>query len=162
MGRRLLCMAALAFSLISCVDIDHRLGQSYLATGLQYDVYTEEFPIEDIEMQLPDSVSGFSLYRFTVGAIRDEYFGLTTRSAAFTLVPMDDSLDLGKPGTRVFKSFHFAAVTDSVSIADPDQANILQNINVYALTEPIDFSSSEPVISYDATRRITKGIPVYD
>ena len=158
---RLFLGTVLACCLSSCVSVDEHLGQSYLSTALQYDIYSEEFPLSDIRMDMPDSLSSYSLYRFTFGAIRDEIFGLTTRSAAFTLVPVRDTLDFGKAGTRTFKRFHFTAVTDSVSCADASQANILQNVNVYELSDAIDMTNAYPEIHH-LGKRITQGIPLYN
>ena len=148
-----------AACLTSCFGIDNQLGDSYIATNQKYDIYTAEFDLEDIEMACPDSLSGFSLYRFTVGAIRDDVFGLTTRTAAFTLVPVNDTLDFGRNAT--FKSFHFTAPYDSVSCDDPSQAHILQNINVYALEKELDMKANDPKIVH-GDKRITLGVPVYN
>lgn len=158
-GRALSCLAAIV-GLCSCVSVNEELGQSYIATNQQYDIYTTTFPIDDIRMEQPDSLSAYSLYRFTIGAVRDETFGLTTRSAAFTLVPINDTLDFGRAGTQKFRSFHFAAVYDSVSCATPDQQFILQNVNVYELDNAIDYTVAYPKVSF-SSRRITDGVPVY-
>ena len=123
----------LALAVNSCVTVDKSLGEDYIATNQQYDVYTASFPIEDLRMEQADSLSSYSLYRFSFGSIRDELFGLTTRMTSFTLVPVSDSLDFGIPGTQKFRQFHFAAVSDSVSTDNPSQAHILQNVNVYEL-----------------------------
>lgn len=157
-------LAALSVAILginSCVEVNEEMGSSYLATDLQYDVYTTSFKIDDIDMDIPDSLSSYSLYRFTVGAIRDELFGLTTRSAAFTLVPVLDTLDFGLEGTQEFHSFHFAAVFDSVSVATPDQAYILQNVYVYELQDSIQYAQVYPELNIGTTR-ITDGIPVYN
>ena len=154
--------AAVAGILInSCINVDKSLGESMIPDSQLYDIYTAEFPIDDIRQEMVDSLSGYSLYKFTVGAVRDETFGLTTRSAAFTLVPVNDTLDFGEPGTQVFRQFHFAAVTDSISYDDPTQEHILQNINVYELDKAVDLTKLYPKISYGKTR-ITDGVPVYD
>lgn len=145
----------------SCVNINTSLGESFIADNQLYDLYTVEFPIEDIRMEMADSLSSYSLYKFTVGAVRDETFGLTTRSAAFTLVPVSDTLDYGKPGTQVFRSFHMSAVPDSTSYDDFSQQFILQNINVYELDQAIDHSKVAPEVRY-TKKRITDGIPVYN
>ncbi|MBQ9702772.1 MAG: hypothetical protein IJV63_07280, partial [Bacteroidales bacterium] len=68
-------------------------------------------------------------------AIRDEVFGLTTREAAFTLVPALDSIDLGTDPRAVSFSLFFEA--DTVSCADDSQAHIIQNIYVTELTAPL-------------------------
>lgn len=145
----------------SCVNINTSLGESFIADNQLYDLYTVEFPIEDIRMEMADSLSSYSLYKFTIGAVRDEMFGLTTRSAAFTLVPVSDSLDYGKPGTQVFRGFHLSAVSDSTSYDDFSQQFILQNINVYELDEAIDYSKVAPEVHY-TKKRITDGVPVYN
>ena len=145
--------------LTACFGIDDQLGESYIATNQKYDIYTTEFDIDDVEMHVADSLSGYSMYRFTVGALRDPVFGLTTRSAAFTLVPVADKIDFGKNAT--FKSFHFTAPYDSVSCDDLSQAHILQNIHVYALEQELKMNTSEPDLTH-STERITKGIPVYN
>ncbi|MGN1233253.1 MAG: hypothetical protein ACI4UJ_07390 [Candidatus Cryptobacteroides sp.] len=145
----------------SCVNINTSLGESFIADNQLYDLYTAEFPIEDIRMEMADSLSSYSLYKFTIGAVRDETFGLTTRSAAFTLVPVSDTLDYGKPGTQVFRGFHMSAVSDSTSYDDFSQQFILQNINVYELDEAIDYSKVAPEVHY-TKKRITDGIPVYN
>lgn len=156
----LLASLAAIVGLHSCIAVNEELGQSYLATNQQYDIYTTSFPIEDIRMEQPDSLSAYSLYKFTIGAIRDEEFGLTTRDAAFTLVPINDTLDFGKAGTQQFKSFHFAALSDSISCATPDQQYILQNINVYELENAIDYTEACPEVKH-SSKRITDGIPIY-
>ena len=74
-------------------------------------------------------------------------------------MPVLDSVDFGKD--PVFKRFKFKAAVDSVSVADESQANILQNVNVYALDEPLGskeyFSRAE--IKH-GSKRITKGVPI--
>lgn len=142
----------------SCVNVDKTLGESMIPDNQLYDIYTAEFPIDDIEQDMPDSLSGYNMYKFTFGAVRDETFGLTTRSTAFTLVPVADTLDFGKNAR--FRQFHLSAVADSISYADPSQQYILQNINVYELDAPVDFSKTNPGISY-SRKRITDGVPVY-
>lgn len=147
--------------LCSCVDINNQVGSSYLATNQQYDLHIAEFPIEDIVLDTPDDLSGFNYYHFTVGSVREETFGLTTRTTAFTLVPVSDTLDFGKEGTRVFRQFHFSAPKASTSFAQDNQEYIIQNVNVYELTESLDLEEAYPQVSH-GTKRITKGIPVYN
>lgn len=165
MNRRFPSLAALAFiagalAVGSCVEKNKSLGEDYIPENQRYDIYTAEFNLDDIEMRHPDSLSGNSLYKITVGAIRDEVFGLTTRSSAFTIVPMADTLDFGDPGTQIFRGFHLSAPLDTISCDDPSQAFILQNLNVYELTSPLDPQSANPRIRYDSSKRISKGIPV--
>ena len=110
-------------------------------------------------MKPVDSLSGYSSRRINFGAIRDDDYGLFQRGCALTLVPVLREFDFGT--NPVFKQFKFQAESDSVSVADKDQLNILQNVNVYALTEPLDpkkyYSRLEIKHGQD---RITKGIPV--
>ena len=148
-----------AACLTSCFGIDNQLGEDYIATNQKYDIHSVEFALEDIELASPDSLSGYSTYRFTVGAIRDPEFGLTTRSAAFTLVPVADTLDFGK--NAKFRAFHFTAPSDSISCDNLDQEYILQNIHVYALEEELDLTAIAPKI-VPSKERITKGVPVYN
>ena len=143
----------------SCINVDKTLGESMIPDSQMYDIYSAEFPIEDIDQEMADSLSGYSMYKFTFGALRDETFGLTTRTAAFTLVPVNDTLDFGKNAT--FRQFHLSAVSDSTSYADPSQQYILQNVNVYELDKAIDYTKLYPEISY-TKKRITDGIPVYN
>lgn len=154
-----LCIGLACLS--SCVDVNEGLGQSYMAKNQQYDIYTAEFPIEDIRMEKPEELSAASSYRFIVGAIRDPLFGLTTRSTTFTLVPVMDTLDFGKPGTQKIKQFHFVAPIDTLSYASESQAHILQNINVYEVEEYVDVKKASQEIKH-GNRRITKTVPIYD
>ena len=142
----------------SCINKDQSLGESMIPDNQMYNIYTAEFPIEDIEQEMADSLSRYSMYKFTFGAVKDETFGLTTRTAAFTLVPVNDTLDFGKNAR--FRQFHLSAVSDSVSYADPSQAYILQNVNVYELEKPLDYTKLNPELIY-TRRRITDGVPVY-
>lgn len=143
----------------ACINENKSLGESMIPDNQLYDIYTTEFPIEDIEQDTADSLSGYSMYKFTFGALRDETFGLTTRSTAFTIVPIADTLDFGENAT--FRQFHLSAISDSTSFADPTQQYILQNINVYELDEAVDLSKTNPTLSY-TKKRITDGVPVYN
>ena len=143
----------------SCVNVNKSLGESMIPDSQMYDIYTAEFPIEDIEQEMADSLSSFSMYKFTFGAIRDEAFGLTTKEASFTLVPVSDTLDFGK--NAKFRQFHLSAVADSTSYADLSQEYILQSVNVYELDKALDYTKLSPEVSY-SKKRITDGIPVYN
>lgn len=153
---------ALAFALClapACVKVDQRLGQDLIDKSLLYDTYTVEFDLTDIQLRKTDDLSGYSDTRITLGAIRDETFGLTTRSSAFTLVPALDTIDLGVNPEPVKFDIHFAA--DTVSVASEDQRHILQNVYVYALTDSLDRTSggiNKPIPH--EKERITRGVPV--
>ena len=159
--RKALILAALPLALASCIKTSTELGKDLIDKSLLYDTYTVEFPIEDIRLRRANDLSGFSDTRITIGAIRDETFGLTTRSSAFSLVPALDTLDLGTDPEFVRFMVHFAA--DTISTATPGQEHIFQNFYVYALTDTL--SSKESGTNRDiphGTEIITRGIPVYD
>lgn len=157
--RKLPAILALMAGLVSCVGVDQNLGGDFIPTDQKYDFHTAEFDLDEIWMKSIDSLTAYSSRRITIGSIRDETFGLFSRGSVVTLVPVLDSVDFGK--NPVFQRFKFKAAVDSVSVSDESQANILQNVNVYALTEPLGtneyFSRSEVK---HGDRRITKGVPV--
>jgi len=153
--------ALIFFGLTSCIEVDTQFGIDLIPRSHTYDIYTAEFPITDIRMEMVDSLSGFSQTRITVGSIRDEDFGLTKRSCALTLVPINDSLDFGK--NPKFKRFHFTVAHDTLSYAQETEKHILQNINVYELSKPFDFNMVDlnGTVEHGKTR-ITRSIPLYD
>jgi len=162
MTSRFFAIAAAVFCCFSCVEVDYHLGGSLMPITQTFDVYVKERPIEDVEMRMADSLSGFSSTRVTIGAVRDEKYGLTTRACALTLIPMYlDSLDLGK--NPKFKGMHFSIARDSSSVEDPSQEVIFQNFNVFELDHAID-----PLKDYDCNKPVshkntplTKSRPVY-
>ena len=159
--RKALILAALPFALASCIKTSTEIGKDLIDLSLLYDTYTVEFPIEDIRLRRADDLSGFSDTRITIGAIRDETFGLTTRASAFSLVPAVDTLDIGTDPEFVRFTVHFEA--DTVSTAQPGQEHIMQNFFVYALTDTL--SSKESGTNRDiphGTEIVSRGIPVYD
>ena len=134
-------LVAAAFVIIgahSCVTVDRSLGSNLIPLSQLYDVYTVEFPLTDIRMKMLDSLSGYSNTRITIGAVRDDEFGLTTRGCALSLVPVLDTVDFGK--NPEFRYFRFTAARDTISYADASEKDILQNVNVYELDKPMDFS----------------------
>ena len=157
--KKLLAAIALVAALMSCVNVNEEIGGDFIATNLKYDFYTTEFDLEDIWMKPVDSLSGYSSTRINFGAIRDDTYGLFKRGCALTLVPCVNDVDLGD--NPVFQKFKFQAAIDSVSVSDRSQSNIIQNVNVYALSEPLDpnkyFSRTDIKHSEE---RVTKGIPV--
>ncbi len=157
--RKLTAIIALAAGLASCVGVDQSLGGDFIPIDQKYDFHTAEFDLDEVWMKSIDSLTAYSSRRITIGSIRDETFGLFSRGSVVTLVPVLDTVDFGKD--PVFRRFKFKAAVDSVSVADESQANILQNVNVYALTEPLgskDYFSRAEV--KHGTKRITKGIPI--
>jgi len=159
---RLLPAAAAAILLAGCVGIDSELGGSMLPVSNTYRIVNAAPVAISVDQKMADSLSGFSSTRITVGAIRkDDEFGLTTRSSVLTLVPIFDAdFDMGK--NRIFQSLHFQAALDSVSVEDKGEAGIIQQLNVYELTAPLDMvknSDCNGTIAH-GSKRITKGVPV--
>ena len=157
-----LCLGA-ALILPGCVHVDNSLGQGLVDKSLLFNTYTEEFPLEEIQLKSSDALSGYSDSRITIGAIRDDVFGLTTREAAFNLLPVLDTIDLGTDPKAVSFAIYFAA--DTVSCADDSQARILQNIYVTELVRPLpsdddDMSNTQFIAHGD--KIITKGLPTYN
>ena len=160
MNFKLPALVALALSCAACVDNNYNLGGSLVPVDQTYSVFCKSLPIEDIYAQMADSLSGYSSTRITVGAIRDEAYGLTTRSSVVSLVPINDTLDFGV--NPKVKRLHFAAALDSLSVADETNEHILQNVYVYPLERPLDaakdFNCNADVPH--GTGTITKGIPI--
>ena len=157
--KRFLCGAILLAGLCACAEINEELGGDFIAVNQQYDIYTAEFDIADIRMGKIDSLSGYSSKRITIGSIRDDTFGLCRRGCALSLVPVLDTFDFGK--NPVFQRFTFRAALDSISVPDPSQQNILQNVRVYPLTEPLDYKRNffRSSVAHGSTP-ISKGVPV--
>ncbi len=168
MSRRLqhltIYAAALIFGCCSCISTNDELGSDLLPLDQQYDTFTASFPIDDIEMRMADSLSGYSQKRITIGSIRDPEYGLTRRAAAVTLVPCYDSLDFGD--NPKFESFRMTLTRDTMSLASESDRNMLQNVNVYALEESpkkaYDINALERGTVRHGSKRITKGIPVFN
>ena len=119
----------------SCVEINEELGKEYIPYRHQYDVYMDTLYLQDIRLGKTDSLSGYSSSRITIGAVRDNVFGLTKRSSAFTIIPMSREMDFGDNPRCT--QFHFSIVRDTLSWPDESQEHIIQNINVFKLTEKL-------------------------
>ena len=159
---RFLTAAAAAILLAGCVGIDSGLGSSMLPVSNTYRIVNPAPIAIPVSQKMADSLSGFSSSRITVGAIRkDDEYGLTTRSSVLTLVPIFTAdHDMGE--NRIFQSMHFQAALDSVSVEDLSETGIIQQLNVYELTRPLDFVKDfdcNGTIPHGSTR-ITKGVPV--
>ncbi len=159
-----LTFAAVICFAASCVYVDQNLGANLAPANQIYEVHMAEFPLTDVKMGFADSLSAYSDSRITVGALRDERFGLSTRSSAVPLVPVLDTIDVGIDPILLY--FHFTAVRDTTSVADFSQQKILQSVNVYELTTVLDstfiYSWDDRYDSfYDSSERITEGVPVY-
>ena len=156
-GAALVCAA-------SCVYVDDNLGQNFIPGDQIYEVRTATFDLDGIRMGYSDSLSAYSSSRITVGAIRDSKFGLTSRSSAFTIVPVVDTINVGE-NPRVTQ-FHFTVSRDTTSVEDEGQTNILQNIYVHRLEHVLDSTYLYTVDLNDkdfiGKETITRGIPVYN
>ena len=160
-AKKLVNTATILGLAVSCVNINTELGKEFIPTRHQYDVYTVEFNLKDLKFAQTDSLSGYSSQRITIGAVKDPVYGLTTRSSAFTLIPVTKNLDFGK--NTKFRQFHFSAVADTTSIPEDNQKKILQNINVFTLSEEIGendvYTSSGDKLKIG--ERVSNGIPIY-
>lgn len=163
---KITAIAALLACCFSCVDVDPELGSSLIPAEETLTVCRSVVPMTDIDMRLADSLSGFSSKRITIGAVRDDEYGLSKRGCFLSLMPLSDSLDFGK--NPKVKRFHFAAAADSVSVVNRGDQHILQNVNVFALKKAVNAYTNYDVNSgigdsdefVDRSRRITDGIPV--
>ena len=152
-------LAAMAILASGCINADYSLGEDLVDKTLLFDTYTVTFNLDEIQMKPSSDLSGYSDSHVTIGAIRDDVFGLTTRESAFTLIPALDTLDLGTNPEALSFQVYFAA--DTISCADDSQQHILQNIYVTELTEPL--GTEETGISRSIAHGeelITQGIPV--
>lgn len=175
---RLAAIGAILSVSASCIRINEELGENFIPTDQQWDVFNPEaVELEDIRLQMSDSLAGYGMSRFTFGAINDGELGTTVKGTSFTLVPLNDTIDFGK-NTKI-RRFHLSAVRDTFSTMYDSQERIIQNIYVSELKKPLDstvlytgsFSQytekgrenfnnyiNDP---YDAANRITDGVPVY-
>lgn len=150
-----------------CVYVDTSLGQDFIPKEQQYEVHCAEFPLSEISLKKVTGLSAYSSRRIVVGSLRDETFGLTTRSSAFTLVPVNDSLDFGK-NVR-YRDYHISLNRDTVSVALENQTDILQNIGVYSMRDAGKKLDDKTVYIEDLKKsdfegcpRISKGVPVFN
>ena len=155
---------AAGFFAASCVYIDDNLGKNFIPKDQIYDVRTAELSLgkSAVWLEPVDSLSGYSSSRITVGAIRDG-LGVSRRASAFTVVPLNDTIDVGQ--NTVIRQFRFSFLKDTLSCSDDSQRGIMQNIKVYSLSKPLDstiiFSSDFTDEIVDRSRRISAGVPVY-
>lgn len=155
-----LCLAA-ALLIPGCVKVDNSLGEGLVDKSLLLNTYTVDFPLSGIALKHSSDLSAYSDTHLTIGSLRDETFGLTTRDAAFTLIPALDEIDLGDNPVAV--SFNLFFTSDTISVEHDSQERILQNIFVYELLDSLP-SSSRPTgteIPHSA-HRITAGTPTYN
>lgn len=133
---------------ISCVEINGELGSNLLPKDQNYKIFIEERPIDEIELKMCDSLSGYSQTQVVIGAIRDAEGRLSARSSAMTLVPLRRTMDFGK--NPKFKSFHLAIASDTVSMDDTRYAHIIQGVKVYELDKALN-----PSRNFDCNAKLT-------
>ncbi len=159
-------VAAALFCCLSCVNVNPELGGNLIPADQTYQIYPVEagLPFGAVSMLPADSLSGYSQRRITIGAIRDDFYGLTTRSCAMTLVPVLDTLDFGNLKAVKVERFHFAAAFDTLSVARSDQRHIIQNVRVHSLAAPMsagrDFDINGKTLKVDYSKSIADGNPV--
>lgn len=136
---RIPAIAAAILACCSCISVSSQLGGSLIPLEQTYDIYSVSIPIEEIQLLKADSLDARSSTRIAIGAVRDADGYLTTRSCALALVPLFSTLDFGIDPR--FNSFHFSAAADSVSVEENKQTDIIQNVRVYPLGEPLDHVS---------------------
>ncbi len=167
---RLAAFGAILLGSASCITINEELGENLIPTDQKWDVFPQEPAVlENIRLQMADSLSGYSTTRFTFGAVNDgSVLGTTSKTSSITLVPIWDTLDFGED-TKI-RQFHFTAVRDTLSTVYDNEQRILQNVYVSELKKPLDStiiytsSLSDPKVLnefVDLQSRITAGTPVY-
>jgi hypothetical protein len=167
---RIAAIGAILLGSASCIAINEELGENLIPTDQKWDVFPQEpVVLEDIRLEMADSLSAYSTTRFTFGAVNDgSALGTTKKASSMTLVPIWDSLDFGR-NTKI-RQFHFTAVRDTLSTVYDNEQRILQNVYVSELRKPLDstiiytssLSNPETLNEYvDLSRRITAGVPVY-
>ena len=157
-----LCLTAVLVT-PGCFKVDNSLGKGLVDKSLLFDTYTTEFSLEEIQLKPSEALSGYSDTRITVGAIRDPYFGLSTREAAFNLIPAADTLDFGTNPKAVSFVLNFAQ--DTVSCADDSQAHIFQSIYVTELTKRLPEADEDTRNTQEIPHGeeiITKGLVSYN
>lgn len=152
-------LAALAVC-VSCVEIESGFGSAYTPAEQNYEMFIAEIPIEEMEMCMADSLSGFSQDIVSVGSIRDAEGKVTRRNCALTIIPVTRKMNFGK--NPKFKSFHMGLALDTVSVEDSRQRFAMQNLQIYELSKAIaldkDFANSK--IEHGA-KSVIKRNPVF-
>ncbi len=131
-------LGAAVCACLSCVEINTNIGGELIPMDSRYKIYSVEIPIEEVDMRMADSLSGYSQSRITIGAIKDDTFGLTERASALTIVPLYDTLNFGN--VQKINSFTMTAAFDTTSVASEGNERILQRVYVNELESGIDYT----------------------
>ena len=134
----LLFLAGALLAAASCVKINTGLGQNLAPIEHRYDVFSKSIPLQNVRVERMDSSFAFTTNRIVVGAVRDERYGLCTKSAAFTLTPLVKQLDFGKE--TQFTGMMLTLACDSLSYPCGGDPKILQKLRIYALDEETDIN----------------------
>ena len=60
MRKSFLALAAAALCCLSCIEINYGVGSDLIPQNQRYKIYTRTIPIENITMEMADSLSGYS------------------------------------------------------------------------------------------------------
>lgn len=140
----------------SCVKVDTNLGQNLSPREHRYDVFCETIPLKNIRVQRAEKSFGRSNFRITVGAVKDEEFGLTVKSSAFTLVPVDSVLNFGKE--TEFLGFYLTMSRDSLSLPVGEDPRLPQIMRVYALNSDCDINNAKEFFYTEDVKKIDRAL----
>jgi hypothetical protein len=158
-------LGAAACALISCVEINTGIGGDLVPVDSRYKVYSVEIPLDEVDMRMADSLSGYSQSRITIGAIKDDTFGTTARESAVTIVPLYDTLNFGN--VQKVNYFTMTAAFDTTSVSAEGNERILQRVYVTELESGIDYTKLTDAndcagLIKHGTGSIVKGTPIID
>lgn len=162
---KLIALGALASACLSCVEINNEIGGNFIPEDSRYDIFSAEIPLDEIEMRMADSLSGFSNSRITIGATKDDTFGLCKRECALTLVPLYDSLNFGK--VQKVNHFTMTAAFDTTSVSIKGNERILQRVYVNELESGINYkklidANDRAGLVKHKSESVVKGTPIID
>ena len=82
---RFAAIGAILLGSASCITINEELGGNLIPIDQKWDVYPQKpVVLEDIRLQMSDSLSGYSTTRFTFGAVNDAgVLGTSSKTAYY-------------------------------------------------------------------------------
>ena len=140
----------------SCVKVNTDLGQNLAPREHRYEVFYEEIPLKDIRVQRVDSTYAYSTFRITVGAVKDDNYGLTVKSSAFTLIPVDSVLNFGRE--TEFKELFLTLKRDSLSVPFGEDVRTPQRLRAYALNANCDINDTKNFLYTGDVAKITTAL----
>ena len=151
----------------SCVQQNPEFGYSFIPDNERFVTCHVQIPLDKIYVSMSDSLSAYNTQRFTIGAIDSPTFGLNRHTSAFTIIPMNTEMEWGKNIRNI--RMRMTATKDTISVSDPSQASIIQNVRVYSLQErdivldsKMMYSNQLTKAMFDGCTSISKGVPTYD